>query len=58
MMKLCWEEKKEQRPTFSQMKMRLKAIRIASRRKQSKNETEPSMDNAEDEIYINDDMGP
>ena len=52
-MQKCWNEKKEERPTFTQLKLKLKAIAITTRRKSTKVEK-----NEEEEMYINDNMGP
>ena len=35
LMKKCWKEEKTERPTFLQMKLRLKALLITSRRKET-----------------------
>ena len=47
MMRECWNKEKEKRPTFSQLKLQLKALCIALKR-QSCTENKNA-----DELYIN-----
>ena len=53
-MQRCWKEVKEERPTFTELKMKLKATRLALKRKQR----DSRLENLEEENYINDDMNP
>ena len=52
-MERCWKTVKEERPTFTELKIKLKAMRIAQRRKQLENSN-----HEEDNYYINDNMNP
>ena len=54
----CWSVERENRPTFTQLKMRLKALEISMRRKQSKQAATRDSDALHEDTYINQDMGP
>lgn len=47
---------KERRPTFSQMKLRLKSIGISLRRDNVVRDK--NQEHIEEDVYINNDMGP
>ena len=47
-MQRCWKEAKEERPTFTELKIKLKATRLALKRRNSE------LDRQEEENYIND----
>ena len=49
-MQRCWKTVKEERPTFTELKLKLKATRIALRKKQQEN---CELYNCEEENYIN-----
>lgn len=56
MMEQCWKTVKEERPTFTEMKIKLKAARLALRKRQRLNSV--ANDKQDEDNYINDDMGP
>ena len=56
MMEQCWKTVKEERPMFTELKIKLKAARLALRKRQRLNSE--TNDKLEEENYINDDMGP
>lgn len=52
----CWSVERENRPTFTQLKMRLKALAIAMGRKEVA--TRDGSVLYEDTYYVNQNMGP
>jgi hypothetical protein len=56
MMEQCWKKVKEERPTFTELKIKLKAARLALRKKQRL--SSEANDKQDEDNYINDGMGP
>ena len=54
----CWDLEKEKRPTFSQMKLRLKSIGIAMRRGSTVQVRDKNQEHTEEDVYMNNNMGP
>ena len=56
MMERCWRTVKEERPTFTELKIKLKAARLALRKRQRLNSE--ATNKQDEENYINEGMGP
>ena len=56
MMEQCWRKVKEERPTFTELKIKLKAARLALRKRQRLGSE--ANDKRDEANYINDGMGP
>ena len=52
----CWSVERENRPTFTQLTMRLKALAIAMEKKEMMTNDGNVLD--EDTYYVNQNMGP
>ena len=56
MMEQCWRTVKEERPAFTELKIKLKAARLALRKRRRLNSE--ATNKQDEENYINDGMGP